>query len=114
MLLILIQSTSHPQTSQGYHDVPWMSQRLRDVLGTSHGSGEYSLTKYIFVNLRYFFFLSNRGKGNAEKILLILTMISIVVTAYSWYRIATGNDKLIVNTNVICRLRASDIELRKV
>lgn len=41
-------------------------------------------------------------------------MISIIVTAYCRHWVATGNDKLVVSTNVVRRFRASDTELRKV
>jgi len=45
---------------------------------------------------------------------LVLTVISIIVTAYRRYRIATGNNKLVIHTDVICCFWTSDIELYKI
>lgn len=43
-----------------------------------------------------------------------LTVISVIVPAYRWHRIATGNDKLVVSADIIRHFRASNIELYEV
>lgn len=45
---------------------------------------------------------------------LVLTVISVIVTAYRRHRIATGNDELVVNADVIRRFRAPDIKLYEI